>query len=197
MAFVYMYTSIQGNPQYIGKVSGDDFCCLEQRIKQHVSDFEGKQRNWTVWYVELPSAADADSLETILISREAPPYNKAKRQWGRSQYFANIAPDWKLYIPSPTGKNKNQIRNKIGSHDWRDVAWSFRCSVCGKDYSERPNCFHFDTLPSNSGAIWCAEALVCHKCQQFVSAAFETLWDDLLGANGRGITLRRRKEADE
>ena len=179
MSFVYMYTSIQGNPQYIGKVSGDDFRCLEQRINQHVYDFEGKQRNWTVWYVELPSAADADSLETILISREAPPYNKAKRQWGKSQYFANISPDWKIFTPSPKGKNK--IKSRRRDLDFVEDFDSYYCSFCGTQYKGKPNMVHMDTLPSHSGCLWCTEAIVCDKCQTYVSNALENAWINLFG----------------
>ena len=99
MALVYMYTSQSGKPQYIGKVSGHSFSSLEQRIIQHKAEFGSEADFWAVWYVEVPSAADADALETILISQKHPPYNSAKTSWGDSEYFHNIHPTWIAYEP--------------------------------------------------------------------------------------------------
>ncbi len=102
MSYIYKFTSPSGEPQYIGKVSADQFQYLRQRISQHQKDFGEDANLWSIWFVELPSAADADAIETILISRERPPYNTSKTSWGKSSVFPEIHLDWAKYPPNHT-----------------------------------------------------------------------------------------------
>lgn len=176
MSYVYRYLSLQGTPMYIGKVSGDDLTCIARRIAQHKNDFGGKDKNWTVQYVDGLTPADADALETVLIAREKPRFNKSKTQWGDTSFFQFPEPEWKLFDDSPKQKNAKRP-------SWRTLyptgtQTMFTCYHCGrKVHNSPPNMVHVDM--DGSGITWCTTAVLCDLCQPEISAQLDAFWSNV------------------
>ena len=118
MAYVYRFLDSKYNVIYIGKTCRK----LESRMEEH---FGGKGHLDKQWYKDtcrieyLKFKTDADSLlvETYLINKYRPQYNKAnKSKWEGQTIKLDIKEDWKLYkqlkLPSrerPINKFKNMI----------------------------------------------------------------------------------------
>ena len=93
MSFVYRYVDEAGTVRYVGKVSGVTAMRLKRRIGEHANE-EGFDPSWRVEYIGDLTDADADILETWLISKypQEPLINRAKR-WGASEIsLASIPP---------------------------------------------------------------------------------------------------------
>ena len=112
MPYVYRYIDLTKREVcYIGKVSGrkaDGYDPLENRHKQHTYDEWYKkigEKNIIMQYLEIGTPADADIIETWLISKYAKTgqlYNKGKATWGESIIkldFIGISEsqEWKIY----------------------------------------------------------------------------------------------------
>ena len=104
----YVYKYVYGNEIiYIGKTDTQ----LSNRISQHgVSGDNIDKCGWdeinasSIYYIELVNGTMADVVESELIRRYRPKYNKAKMsEWSGIQF---VEPEWKLY------KTKKQIKNE-------------------------------------------------------------------------------------
>lgn len=105
----YVYKYVYGNEIiYIGKTDTQ----LSNRISQHgVSGDNIDKCGWdeinasSIYYIELVNSTMADVVESELIRRYRPKYNKAKMsEWSGIQF---VEPEWKLY------KTKQQIKTEI------------------------------------------------------------------------------------
>ena len=105
----YVYKYVYGNETiYIGKSDTQ----LSNRISQHgVSGDNIDKCGWdeinasSIYYIELVNSTMADVVESELIRRYRPKYNKAKMsEWSGIQF---VEPEWKLY------KTKQQIKTEI------------------------------------------------------------------------------------
>ena len=112
MAYVYRYIDLTKREVcYIGKVSGrkaDGYDPLENRHKQHTYEEWYKkigEKNIIMQYLEIETPADADIIETWLISKYANTgqlYNKGKATWGESRIkldFIGISEsqEWEIF----------------------------------------------------------------------------------------------------
>lgn len=108
MAYVYRYIDMNKREcVYIGKVMGDaDIYVnpLERRHEQHKRDDWYKEigdENLLLQFTRVPTHADADILETYLISQYEDTgqlKNKAKVGWGKSCVVSTII-KWENYLP--------------------------------------------------------------------------------------------------
>ena len=122
MPYIYRYIDIENEEVvYIGKVQGVNDMWnnpLKKRHNQHKHDEWYKQignKNLIMQYIELNNHADADILETWLISKYANTgqlKNKAKTRWGESnlELSDEVFGKWKTY-----GKNIALTENAIKS----------------------------------------------------------------------------------
>ena len=87
MSFVYRYKNAADEVLYIGKTKD-----LIARHSAHKSDpwFTSELK---LDYIDDLTPAEADILETYLISIEEPKHNKAKR-WGSVNFFILNTPEW-------------------------------------------------------------------------------------------------------
>lgn len=107
MAYVYRYINLDAREVvYIGKVKGDEFENLIRRHKQHKREdwYKENKNNIIMQYAEVPTAADADILETIEIAYYADTnqlINKDKTSWGSPQLFLDgagiLESRWRTY----------------------------------------------------------------------------------------------------
>ena len=119
MAYVYRFLDSKDNVIYIGKTCRK----LETRIEEHFSDkgHLNKQCYKDTHKIEyLKFKTDADSLlvETYLINKYRPIYNKANKSRYEGQTIKlDIKEDWKLYkqlkLPSREGQVVNKLKNII------------------------------------------------------------------------------------
>lgn len=125
MAFVYKYVDSADRAIYVGKVNGPAMDNLYSRHLAHMRDNWYKPNSPKCFYCFVPSPADADVLETILISVLCPPENISKTTWGESS-FASVVDslDWTELPDDP------QI-STIVKTDCPEFAEN-RCRVCGK-----------------------------------------------------------------
>lgn len=154
MAFVYRYIDIDKNKvAYIGKVTGEaENNALTKRHKQHKStDYwygeHGGDENLMLQFIELPSAADADIYETILISKGDQEYleNRAKTGWGDVSFNLNIPEqDWIPYLWDGYEADRHVWDGKACSTEsqwklWKRLDYQFSrmnndnfCDVCNR-----------------------------------------------------------------
>ena len=83
MAFVYEYLD-EEEVVYVGKVANSSKESLMRRKSQHCTD---PYCNFKFRYTELETHSEADSLETYLINKIRPKFNKAKINWGDANKF--------------------------------------------------------------------------------------------------------------
>ena len=107
MAFVYRYIDLEAQEVvYIGKVAGEKDVYidpLKRRHEQHTREkwYQENSDNLVMQFIEVKSHADADILETWLISKYGTGQllNKAKTGWGESAL--DLSPmlygRWKTY----------------------------------------------------------------------------------------------------
>ena len=107
MAYVYRYINLESREViYIGKVKGtrDNWCDpLRARHEQHMREdwYKENAENIIMQFIEIESHADADILETWLISKYGTGQllNKAKTGWGESRIdlWAQTVGHWRTY----------------------------------------------------------------------------------------------------
>ena len=107
MPFVYRYIDIEAREVvYVGKVAkgGADNCTpLDVRHRQHTYEewYKGNACNLVMQYMEVDTVADADILETWLISQYGPDQlvNISKSRWGKSRIvlWSIVTGRWKTY----------------------------------------------------------------------------------------------------
>ena len=118
MAYVYRFKDINDNTIYIGKTCRK----LDSRMEEH---FGGKGHldkkcysdTCRIEYLKFKTDADSLLVETYLINKYRPIYNKANKSKYEGQTIKlDIKEDWKLYkqlrLPSrerPINKFKNMI----------------------------------------------------------------------------------------
>ena len=118
MAYVYRFKDINDNTIYIGKTCRK----LESRMEEH---FGGKghlnkqcyKDTCRIEYLKFKTDADSLLVETYLINKYRPQYNKANKSKYEGQTIKlDIKEDWKLYkqlkLPRreiPINKFKNMI----------------------------------------------------------------------------------------
>lgn len=78
ICFVYRYLK-KDRVVYVGITNN-----LRARRSQHFADID-KDRDLKLEFVAVPSRADADIMETYLISVWSPEFNTAKTDWGKSE----------------------------------------------------------------------------------------------------------------
>lgn len=136
MPYVYRYIDIkQMEVVYIGKVSGFSLDNLGSRHAAHQREQWYKDMgsaNVLLQYIETESHADADILETYLISRYAHTgqlFNKAKADWGKSSinWFPGINAVWHDYDTSLT----------MGGYSVASATQDFARTVAGLSDSDR------------------------------------------------------------
>ena len=120
MAYVYRFKDINDNTKYIGKTCRK----LESRMEEH---FGGKghlnkqcyKDTCRIEYLKFKTDADSLLVETYLINKYRPIYNKANKSKYEGQTIKlDFKEDWKLYkqlkLPCrerPINKFKNMICN--------------------------------------------------------------------------------------
>lgn len=110
--YVYKYV-LNGEIIYIGKNDTD----LHSRIKSHGRPGDNiPKQHWDeinsakIYYIELANSTMSDVVESELIRRYMPKYNKAKKSdWCGINF---IEPEWKEYIPNQTIVYKNKKKSK-------------------------------------------------------------------------------------
>ena len=120
MAYVYRFLDSKDNVIYIGKTCRK----LETRIEEHFSDKGHLDKQcykdtYKIEYLKFKTDADSLLVETYLINKYRPQYNKANKSKYEGQTIKlDIKEDWKLYkqlkLPSrerPINKFKNMICN--------------------------------------------------------------------------------------
>ena len=120
MAYVYRFLDSKDNVIYIGKTCRK----LETRIEEHFSDKGHLDKQcykdtYKIEYLKFKTDADSLLVETYLINKYRPVYNKANKSKYEGQTSKlDIKEDWKLYkqlkLPSrerPINKFKNMICN--------------------------------------------------------------------------------------
>lgn len=99
MFVVYRYIDLNDmQVKYIGIVTGKTRC-LEGRLREHRTKDEWTTGIYTVEYFLVNSKTDAEAFESHLIALYQTHrfYNKAKKDWGLSDYLPKN-PTWKHYI---------------------------------------------------------------------------------------------------
>ena len=115
MAYVYCFKDSKDTIIYIGKTCRK----LETRIEEHFSDkgHLNKQCYKDTYKIEyLKFKTDADSLlvETYLINKYRPQYNKANKSKYEGQTIKlDIKEDWKLYKQLRLPSRERQVLNKF------------------------------------------------------------------------------------
>ena len=114
MPFVYRYKDMLSERyKYIGIVKADGVPSLEARIKQHENDDWFTTSKWYIDYMTTANVAEAEAIESHLISLYHAEFNKAKANWGTCSF---IDIDDTLFVPfamiDPKEKYQNQI-NKL------------------------------------------------------------------------------------
>lgn len=118
---VYRYTDLDDNiVKYIGIVTSKNKTrTLEDRIKEHYTKHEWAYGNFKIDYFTVASRTDAEAFESHLISfyKTYLYYNKAKADWGLSQYLPNVN-CWTHYITyyKNFSKDKNREPVKVYNH---------------------------------------------------------------------------------
>ena len=118
MAYVYRFLNEKDNTIYIGKTCRK----LESRMEEHFGgkghlDKECYRSTYRIEYLKFKTDADSLLVETYLINKYRPQYNKANKSKYEGQTIKlDIKEDWKLYkqlkLPSregPINKFKNMI----------------------------------------------------------------------------------------
>ena len=120
MAYVYRFIDSKDNVIYIGKTCRK----LETRIEEHFSDKGHLDKQcykdtYKIEYLKFKTDADSLLVETYLINKYRPQYNKANKSKYEGQTIKlDIKEDWKLYkqlkLPS-RGRPINKFKNMIYS----------------------------------------------------------------------------------
>ena len=145
MAFVYRYIA-GDNPVYIGRTSD-----IHARVAAHRCD-EWFDSDLGVEYIDNLSDADADMIETYLISSLHPKYNRAK-YWAKPKLQIDMSNyHWKPYIKHLTA---GLLRPR------KEDAW--KCQLCGKMALAR-NTFNITLEIRGPRYISHIGKRICKKC---------------------------------
>ena len=121
MAYVYRFLNEKDNTIYIGKTCRK----LESRMEEHFGgkghlDKECYRSTYRIEYLKFKTDADSLLVETYLINKYRPIYNKANKSKYEGQTIKlDIKEDWKLYkqlrLPSRERQVLNKFKNMIYS----------------------------------------------------------------------------------
>ena len=115
MAYVYRFLNEKDNTIYIGKTCRK----LESRMEEH---FGGKghlnkqcyKDTYRIEYLKFKTDADSLLVETYLINKYRPQYNKANKSKYEGQTIKlDIKEDWKLYKQLKLPSRERQVINKF------------------------------------------------------------------------------------
>lgn len=203
MPYVYRYLYPEADVVfYVGKTNAPDLSGVFSRVAAHRNEQKFKDRlpeSYRVEYIELPSAADADIMETALIALWNPPLNESKTGWGATSLCLADVPTWAPLTESdrPRGKRNQKPRYGVAiEQEWvyrvlKSDVTGYQCSHCGNWCfldGEPPVIFgsQFTRLPAL--ANWWDGGLLCEACA-------EELYDLLSGYLSHGISIEKAKEA--
>lgn len=111
MPFVYRYKDMLSERyKYIGIVKADGVPSLEARIKQHENDDWFTTSKWYIDYMTTANVAEAEAIESHLISLYHAEFNKAKANWGTCSF---IDIDDTLFVPFATIDPREKYQNQI------------------------------------------------------------------------------------
>ena len=100
MSFVYRYLGADDEILYIGKVNGRLLENLKTRLDAHRTGdpWAPAHPDARIEYAAFDSPADADAVETLLIAKYHPRYNKSKTGWGGCSFIDLLDHiEWKPY----------------------------------------------------------------------------------------------------
>ena len=115
MAYVYRFLNEKDNTIYIGKTCRK----LESRMEEH---FGGKghlnkqcyKDTYRIEYLKFKTDADSLLVETYLINKYRPQYNKANKSKYEGQTIKlDIKENWKLYKQLKLPSRERQVINKF------------------------------------------------------------------------------------
>ena len=115
MAYVYRFVDQNNRTIYIGKTCRK----LETRIEEHFSDKghldkECYRSTCRIEYLKFKTDADSLLVETYLINKYRPQYNKANKSKYEGQTIKlDIKEDWKLYKQLKLPSRERQVINKF------------------------------------------------------------------------------------
>ena len=115
MAYVYRFKDINDNNIYIGKTCRK----LESRMEEHFGgkghlDKQCYKDTCKIEYLKFKTDADSLLVETYLINKYRPQYNKANKSKYEGQTIKlDIKEDWKLYKQLKLPSRERQVINKF------------------------------------------------------------------------------------
>ena len=115
MAYVYRFLNEKDNTIYIGKTCRK----LESRMGEHFGgkghlDKECYRSTYRIEYLKFKTDADSLLVETYLINKYRPQYNKANKSKYEGQTIKlDIKEDWKLYKQLKLPSRERQVMNKF------------------------------------------------------------------------------------
>ena len=115
MAYVYRFKDINDNTIYIGKTCRK----LESRMEEHFGgkghiNRQGYKDTCRIEYLKFKTDADSLLVETYLINKYRPIYNKANKSKYEGQTIKlDIKEDWKLYKQLKLPSRERQVINKF------------------------------------------------------------------------------------
>ena len=115
MAYVYRFLNEKDNTIYIGKTCRK----VETRIEEHFSDKGHLDKQcykdtYKIEYLKFKTDADSLLVETYLINKYRPMYNKANKSKYEGQTIKlDIKEDWKLYKQLKLPSRERQVINKF------------------------------------------------------------------------------------
>ena len=115
MAYVYRFLNEKDNTIYIGKTCRK----LELRMEEHFGgkghlDKQCYKDTYRIEYLKFKTDADSLLVETYLINKYRPQYNKANKSKYEGQTIKlDIKEDWKLYKQLKLPSRERQVINKF------------------------------------------------------------------------------------
>ena len=164
MAFVYKYSNPEGLPVYIGKCAGDSFLDLAVRLNGHRKD-SWWSADYSVSYIDGLTPCDVDALETVLIGKYSPEFNKAKR-WGEPSLMFTRQFQW---VPL-------DLQSFSSGHPYAENVEALTCASChsiidlGKDFF-----FSISSKPSFTNAS--IDRFLCQACADAFKSDLISLYE--------------------
>ena len=111
MPFVYRYKDMLSDTyKYIGIVKANGVPSLQRRIMEHERDAWFTTSKWYIDYMTTANVAEAEAIESHLISLYHAEFNKAKANWGTCSF---IDIDDTLFVPFSTIDPREKFRKEI------------------------------------------------------------------------------------